>query len=499
MISTKPNLAPPKLASLNSILSLTIFILVSSYSNQTHASFKDPCSIWSGLKTELTSESDLKKLAREAANKIANFFDKDYLSALDLEEKKAHFTRKAGFYFTLNCSNPADKNRLLKSGIFGVGELFYPEGKRKFSDGTYYYGTKSTGLKAFVHSDFLRAVEKGKNYFFNPTSDDTYICTNKINCEGDPKRFSARNNYATNFDLSIKDEGPCKETNVDFFIGSKSLADGPEFSKRVTSITYCPNNQDEKANGIIRYDFEKANSLFEKLAIKGEYFYLASKKARDLVPHLFTKKDCDTKVEVNRKNFWSFGGSLGVDTVIKIEAGGELKHSVSVSEVFDADKQYIFHSYSADLKALTNVSNAPHVNDLIIVQNCNGKSIPEQLHEVRINILLDEDKAFTIDTEKLESIAQDRLAELGLLKNLNDELRARGYTWTIADVKQKHQWREVLFGLVSQELSTYFTVPTKKKVYVDFVYYFTDLILATSFYHTNPTDLASLDFMDHSR
>lgn len=483
----------------NIIIILFIGLILLINTNTSHAD-NDPCNFLGNIQSQIDTEQGVKNTFNRIYQKIHNFVESPFFSELNEEEKGIYFTRQPGFYFTLDCSDLSHKRRIDKIGMFGVGDHFKPVKKKVFSNETYYFGLRKSGLLSFVRKKDLRKMKSQEVYFFNKTVSATYFCTNDINCEGLNKEFNARHHYATmpfaQFAKTLPSPRKCTKMNVSIFNGKKSLSEGPEYKK--AQLKYCLESHD---NGIFSISLDGAEQKFNSLSITGQYFYLSSKSLRDKIPFIFTKKTCNTKKEIKKSSVMSLGGSIsaGADfKILKIEgkAGTEIEIESLEQEVFEKDKQYIFQNYTATLQKTT-PKPRKIVNDIVVTQTCeDSNSAPTKLNEVKINYSPEEDKIISLYIPEIDKTARNKISGVWATRATSSS-RLKGRTWAIASVEQNMLWKKFLFGKMYKDLKGVLVEDDEQDFLIDYAIYYSDLFMAVSFEFVPQDKLNSIEILSH--
>ncbi|MGL6312575.1 hypothetical protein [Vibrio sp. WXL103] len=460
----------------------------------------DPCQSFDKVNPDIDSKEGIIETLKRIKDRLIEQGESSHFDKLNSKERSIYFTRRTGFYYTLDCSNPETKKNISRIGLFGVGDQFRPIRKHIFDGETYYFGLRSTGLHSLVKKSDLRILKPNNIYFFNRTKDITNFCTNKINCTGKDKEFSSRHHYAV-MKLSdyraIEPTEECMVYNVAIYNGSKPEENGPEFKK--AQLKYCRNSHD---NGIYSGFLNQSEKNFNLLPITGKYSLLPSNRLKEKVPFLFTSKKCGTRATVMKRGYLSLGGSIGAGFdffVVKsnVEGKASIEYDIRYEEIFEANKQYIYRNYSMITIKGDNPDNL--INDIIITQGCK-ESLANTTNEIKINISNSGDQVISLKIKKLDELSRKFFSSSGVwTTGVNSTERNQGKAWIIAGLEQYKQWREAIFSNVVNELRSIISEPSDtemlqhNRLIVDYAYYFTDIFMATAFVYVSSSEVIDID------
>lgn len=465
---------------------------------------KDPCSFLSNIEAELSSTTGVLNTIGKIYSQVYSFLEKPFFTDLEFEEGGVYFTRRTGFYFTLDCSAPESKRRIEKIGLFGVGDSFLPVKKRMFSDEDYYYGLTRSGLMAFVRKADLRKMNDKTVYFFNRTNQRIYYCTRDLGCVAEAGReLNPRYRYAS-MDLDQFEAatvgGECSKLDVKINSGLREVHSNGYLVPDVpyAQLEYCPVTH---KNGVYHNTSTRAAEIFSNLNVTGQYFILSSKSLREKVPFLFTRKECGDKTTLDKNKYLSLGGSIqeGVDfKLVKLEGeqGLGVEYKVASSKVFEADKQYIFQNYTANFNHYPSIGErSKALNDIVITQHCReGTSVPEKLTEVAINISPERRQLVSIDIDQIHSMAQSIFRDKGVWASSTG--RKNGRAWYISSLEQDREWEKLLFRQMYHDVKGFLPTGISNDIANDYADYYRSIFMATSFEYVNRSEIDNIKIVE---
>lgn len=464
----------------------------------------DPCSLLENLTINLETKDGVISTIGKICGRLTNLITQDYFNSLKPEEEGIYFTRKVGFYYTLDCSSE-DSNRLERIGLFGVGDLFKPIKKKIISGEEYFFGPTRTGLYVLVRKDFLRKMEKDLVYLFNKNFTPVEFCTNGNNCGGNNREINARFHYAAmNKEAFVKSNigDNCVKLDVSVYNGMKDPGLNNELEAEYDNVEleYCFNDH---KNGIYAKEQHEVDEIFNDLPITGQYMIFSSQSLRDKIPFIITRKDCQNKTTITKNTTMSLGGSIGAGAdfkVIKTEGSGAVKIQWTSDnvEIFDQDKQYLYQSYTSveKNKDSGNTLENTVINDIQITQNCDGKSIPTKLKEIIIYISPNEKKMLSVNPEELDTQAREKINGAEIWLTASSTSRNKGRAWLIGSLKQQQQWRELIFNKIYRDLDGVLALENDDPIRIDYAFYYTSLLMSTVFEYVPENEIKNITIVD---
>lgn len=472
------------------MIKLLVLIGAMVFSFPVTAMNQDVCSYFYNVATYESREiykTDFQIINQRLINSNRN----KALSDLNENEEGFYFTNKPGYYFNLDCTNVKDGYRIIKTGMFSIGDKFKPMKKIEFSDFYYYYGQRLSGLMSFVRVDKLTKIEKDTIYFVNRTLEMAYFCTQDGSCDGESREFTIRSHYATlpKSKYDFKNSKDCKKYDVVIhqYYKKEKLIKVPYNN---TQIIYCHSNEYEERK-IYKIDHDDVVDQFTKTPIIGSLVLLSSDELRKISSSMVMRKQCGQTFYKIRTRSNEAGIKLGFDfNPGYIFINGELSDNIieqqKIISTYSDKYLFTFYGFSVEQSKIS-ILKENSVNDIEIIQLCDTpKQSPTQFEKIRFIIDYDSYLTLKVDKAFLDKMAKSKKGSGKQLvewveDTISETSREFGRSWKIKGVKQQLEWQYLIHHYFYSQLNEILKQQSDKEYIDRIACYFTTLFMATSF------------------